>query len=120
MAKHTISVAKFWRATGFALQGLQAAWKEEAAFKVELVGFAVACMLLFFLPVSWIQGVLMVAALLLVLMAEMFNTAIEAVVDKASPEQNPLAKKAKDAAAAGVLLSVVLCAVVWVGMLVSL
>jgi len=105
--------AHAWRATGIALQGLRAAFQNEEAFRQEIMVAVIAIPVALFLPVSTIGKILMIASILLVLIVELLNSALESAVDHTSLEQHPLAKRAKDVASAAVLISIVNALVVW-------
>lgn len=106
-----------WRgmvnALGHSLQGLAAALRHETAFRQELALAVVLIPLAFFLPASGLGKALMIASVLLVLVVELLNSAIEAVVDLASPARHDLAKRAKDVGSAAVLVAFVNLAAVW-------
>jgi diacylglycerol kinase (ATP) len=106
-----------WRATGIAMQGLRAAFQHEEAFRQEIVVAAIAIPVALLSPVSPLGKVLMIASILLVLIVELLNSALESAVDHTSLEQHPLAKRAKDVASAAVFLSIVNALAVWVGVL---
>jgi diacylglycerol kinase (ATP) len=101
-----------WRAWKWSMAGLRAAWRHEASFRLE----AWLCIVLFPLGL-WLgrgplEKLLLAGSLLLVLAAELLNSAVEAIVDKACPEFHELAGRAKDMGSAAVLLmmaNVVLC-----------
>ncbi len=106
-------IARIIRAGGYSLDGLRAAWEGEAAFRQEV---ALAIFLLpsaFWLGRGWMEQIVLVATVLLVLALELMNGAVEAVVDKASPEIHPLAKRAKDMGSAAVMVALVLAALTW-------
>jgi diacylglycerol kinase (ATP) len=111
--KHPAGLTHAWRATGIALQGLRAAWQHEDAFRQEVLVAAIAIPVALLLPVAPLGKVMMIASLLLVLIVELINSALEAAVDHTSLEQHPLAKRAKDIASAAVLLSIVNALIVW-------
>lgn len=104
---------RMWNAFGYSRDGLGAAWKNEAAFREEVMLAVVTIPLAFFLGKTGVDRALMVGSILLVLIVEILNSAVEAVVDKASPEKHELAKRAKDMGSAAVLLSLVNAAAVW-------
>ncbi|OGO50387.1 MAG: hypothetical protein A2Z30_00525 [Chloroflexi bacterium RBG_16_64_43] len=94
-------------AFGFALRGIAYAWRSQRNVRIQ-AAVAVAVVLVgAWLRVSSLEWALLVIAMAMVLTAELFNTAIEAVVDLVSPQTNPLAGAAKDACAAGVVVAVV-------------
>ena len=107
-------LVRLWNAFGYTRDGLGAAWRNEAAFREEVLLAAVAIPLALFLGRTGVDRALMVGSIFFVLIVEILNSAIEAVVDKASPERHELAKRAKDMGSAAVLLSLLLCGGVWV------
>ena len=111
--KHRPGLTHAWRATGIALQGLRAAWHHEDAFRQEVLVAAIAIPVALYLPANLLGKVLMIASILLVLIVELLNSALEATVDHTSLEKHPLAKRAKDIASAAVMLSIVNALVVW-------
>ena len=100
-------------ALGYSRDGLCAAWRNEAAFREELLLAAIAIPLAFYLGKSGVERALMLGSVLLILIVEILNSAVEAVVDKASPEKSELAKRAKDMGSAAVLLSLFNAATIW-------
>ena len=100
-------------ALGYSRDGLTAAWKNEAAFREEVLLAAIAIPLAIVLGKTGIERALLIGAILLILIVEILNSGLEAVVDKASPEKHELAKRAKDMGSAAVLLSLVNAAVIW-------
>jgi diacylglycerol kinase (ATP) len=111
--KHRPGPSHAWRATGIAFQGLRAAWNHEDAFRQEVLIAAIAIPVALLLPAGRPDKAMMVASILLVLIVELLNSAIETAVDHASMEQHPLAKRAKDIASAAVFLSIANALVVW-------
>lgn len=107
-----------WRrvlaAAFFSLAGLRAAWRHEAAFRQELLLAVILVPLAFWLGETPLQRLLLLGPWLLVLVVELLNSAIEAVVDRIGPEHHPLSGRAKDLASAAVLLSLLLAAATWV------
>lgn len=106
-------LARLIKALGYSLSGLDAAYRNEHAFRLEVACGAVMIPLALFLPASGIGKALMIASVLLVLIIELVNSAIEAIVDRVSLERHPLAGRAKDIGSAAVLLAVINAAVVW-------
>src|SRR5690348_16723403 len=80
----------------YSIDGFKAAWRSEFAFRQEIVVFVLATALALALPVSGFQKLVLVGVLVLVLIVEIINSAIEAVVDRISLERHPLSKQAKD------------------------
>ena len=100
-------------ALGYSKDGLSAAWKNEAAFREEVLLAAVTLPLAFYLGKTGPERALLAGSILFILIVEIHNSAVEAVVDKASPEKHELAKRAKDMGSAAVLLSLLNAAVIW-------
>ena len=100
-------------ALGYSKDGLAAAWKNEAAFREEVLLAAVAFPLAFYLGHTGIERALLAGSIIVILIVEILNSAVEADVDKASPEKHELAKRAKDMGRAAVLLSLLNAAVIW-------
>ena len=100
-------------ALSYSRDGLTAAWQNEAAFREEVLLALVAVPLAVFLGNTGIERALMIGSILLILIVEILNSAIEAIVDKASPEKHELAKRSKDMGSAAVLLSLINAAAVW-------
>jgi len=98
----------------YTFNGLRYAIMNEAAFRQELVVFIIALIAMLFMPVSDIVKLLLFITSIIILIVELLNSAIEAVVDKASPEYNELAKQAKDMGSAAVFLSFTAAGVVWI------
>ena len=100
------------RAFIWSMKGLRAAWRHEASFRLEGYLFVVLFPLGLWLGHGPLEKALLTGSLLLVLSAELLNSAVEAVVDKVSPEFHELAGRAKDMGSAAVLLlmfNVLLC-----------
>ncbi len=102
-----------------ALQGLAAAWRHEIPFRMEVVAFAVLFPLSFFVGKTPVERTLLVGSLLLVLIVELLNSALEATLDRVSLEDHPLIGRAKDIASAAVGLSLVNAGVVWLFILLG-
>ena len=111
--KGKTGLRRVWNALHYSLAGLRAAYLCEDAFRQEVWLAALLIPLALWLPVSWLGSGLMVASVLLVLVVELLNSAIEAVVDRVSLENHRLAKRAKDIGSAAVLISLLQVAVVW-------
>jgi diacylglycerol kinase (ATP) len=101
------------RAFGSSMRGLGGAYRDEAAFRQELAFAVIVIPLGLWLGHGAIERVLLVTPVLLILIVELLNSAIEATVDRIGPERHVLAGLAKDIGSAAVLLSFVLLAVVW-------
>jgi diacylglycerol kinase (ATP) len=100
-------------ATGYSLAGLAAAARHEDAFRQELMLAAVLLPLGLYLGASGMERALLAGSVILVLIVELLNSAIEATVDRVSLDDHSLAKRAKDIGSAAVMLSLVNVAVIW-------
>ena len=97
----------------YSIDGFRAAWANEHAFRQELLLFVVGAAVALVLKVSALQKLLLIGVLVLVLIVELINSAIEAVVDRVSLEHHPLSKNAKDFGSAAVFLACVLALATW-------
>ncbi|MEO3692877.1 diacylglycerol kinase [Roseateles paludis] len=100
-------------AAGYSWSGLKAAYLGESAFRQEVWLCVLATPLAFWLGRGWVQISLLLGSLVAVLVVELLNSAVEAVVDRVSFELHDLSKRAKDIASAAVLLSLLFAAGVW-------
>ncbi len=97
----------------YSIEGLRAAYRHEDAFRQEVLLAMLLIPLALFLPASGLGKALMIASVLLVLIVELLNSAVEATVDRVSLEQHRLAKRAKDIGSAAVMMSLANVVVVW-------
>lgn len=104
-------------ATRYSAQGFKAAWKTEDAFRQESVLAVILLPVAVLLPVSLVYKLLLIGSVVLVLIVEVLNSAIEAVVDRFGGEIHPLSGKAKDLGSAAVLLALTLALITWVSIL---
>jgi diacylglycerol kinase (ATP) len=104
-------------ATGYSLQGLKSAFKYEAAFRQELLLAAILIPVAFYLDVTQLERILLIAPVFLVIIVEIINSAIEAVVDRISLEKHELAGRAKDLGSAAVLIALLLTVYIWIEIL---
>ena len=109
---------QIWRALKWSIKGLRAAWRYEASFRLEGYLFVILFPLGLWLGRGPLEKAMLCGSLLLVLSAELLNSAIEAIVDKASPEFHELAGRAKDMGSAAVLLLMFNVALGW-GLILS-
>jgi diacylglycerol kinase (ATP) len=107
------------KATGYSIQGLKAAFKYEAAIRQELLLLCAAIIALIWLDVSPIETVLMLGVVVLVLIVELINSAIEAVVDRVGVERHELSGRAKDIGSAAVLVALILAGFTWAFILIN-
>lgn len=111
--KGKTGMQRLWNALGYSLQGLASAFRHEDAFRQEVLLAALLVPAAFFIPVGGAERALMIASVLLVLIVELLNSAVEAAVDRISLENHSLAKRAKDIGSAAVFLSLINVAAVW-------
>lgn len=104
---------RVWYAAGYSLKGLRAGW-HEPAFRQELLLSLVLIPLALVIARQWLEAVALIGAVVLVMITELLNTAVESVVDRVGPEWHELSGRAKDMGSAAVLLSLLLCGGVWV------
>ena len=109
-----------WRildATRYSQKGLRAAWQHEEAFRQECMLAALMLPLAFWLGNTALERSVLTIPVLLVVIVELINSAIEAAIDRIGPDRHPLSGQAKDIGSAAVFISLLLCATVW-GMLI--
>jgi len=115
--KRNDGVAHVVKATRYSLQGLGAALRHETAFRLELLGALVFVPLGLWLGAGGVERALLAGSVLLVLVVELLNSAVEAAVDRTSTEHHELAGRAKDYGSAAVMLAIALAVVVWAAIL---
>jgi diacylglycerol kinase (ATP) len=111
-------LARIMHATGYSLAGLRVGMSEPA-FRQEVM---LACLLIpaaFWLGRNWLESSFLIATVVIVMITELLNTGIERSIDRIGPEWHELSKTAKDLGSAAVLLSLVLCAGVWLSAIAS-
>ncbi len=111
--KGKTGLRRIWNALFYSFSGLRAAYRHEDAFRQEVWLALLLIPSALFMPASGIGKALMIAAVLLVLITELLNSAVEAAVDRISLENHQLAKRAKDIGSAAVLVSLVNVVAVW-------
>ncbi len=117
--KPLTGVARVIAAAGHSMRGVVSTAKTEAAFRQELALFAFGVAVALALDVSAGWRAAMIGSLLLVLIVELLNTAVEWVVDDIGPHYRDLAKRAKDAGSAAVLASLILAGYIWIEALLA-
>lgn len=117
MANNVNGLTRIIKAAGYSWKGLRAAWQNEAAFRQEGMVAIVAVIVACWLDVTPVTRVLLIGSVGLVMIVEIINSAIEAVVDRISEEIHPLAGRAKDLGSAAVLLAIMLALFVWLALL---
>ena len=111
--KGKTGLKRIWNALFYSLDGLAAAFRHEDAFRQEVLLAVILVPAAFFMPASGTGKALMIGSVLLVLIVELLNSAVEAAVDRVSLENHLLAKRAKDIGSAAVFLSLVNVPAVW-------
>lgn len=111
--KGKTGLRRICNALGYSLSGLAAAYRNEDAFRQEVLMAVILVPLAFYLGEGALERALMIASVMFVIIVELLNSAVEATVDRISLENHSLAKRAKDIGSAAVLLSLVNLVVVW-------
>lgn len=110
--KDRTGISRMWYATGYSMAGLRAGWSE-TAFRQEMLASIVLLPAAFWIGQNWAEVAVLAGTVLLVMIVELLNTAVEAAIDRIGPEWHDLSKRAKDMGSAAVLLSLVLCLGTW-------
>ena len=105
--------SRVYHALGFSLAGLKAGWYEPA-FQQEAWVFVALLPCAFWLGSNWLEVCFLIGTLILVMVVELLNTAIESAIDRIGPEWHALAKRAKDMGSAAVLMSLLFCLGIWI------
>ncbi len=111
--KGKTGLTRVWNALFYSLAGLKAAYRHEDAFRQEVVLAAILIPLAFVLTTDNLARALMIGSVLLVLVVELINSAIEATVDRISLKDHVLAKRAKDIGSASVFVALINVIVIW-------
>ncbi len=109
----TTGITRIIKAAGYSWQGIQYAWRNEAAFRQETILCIVGTLIAIISDTSSIEKVLLILSLGFVIIVEILNSAVEAVVDRFGKEFHDLSKAAKDMGSAAVLLSLGLAGLTW-------
>jgi diacylglycerol kinase (ATP) len=117
--KGKTGLIRVWNALFNSLAGLRAAWQHEDAFRMDTLLAAVLIPVAFITPTNGAGKAMLIASVVLVLIVELLNSAIEAAVDHTSLAEHHLAKQAKDIGSAAVLLSLMSVVVVWMLVLLT-
>ena len=112
--KGKTGLRRIWNALFYSFAGIKAAYHHEDAFRQEVLLALVLLPVALFMPTTGIGKALLMGSVLLVLIVELLNSAVEATVDRISLENHRLAKRAKDIGSAAVLLSLANVVIVWV------
>ena len=102
-----------WNALHYSADGLLATFRNETAVRLELIMAVVLIPIALILPLKGIEKVMLIGSVLLVLVVELLNTAVESIVDRVSEETHHLSKRAKDAGSAAVFISLVILGITW-------
>lgn len=105
-----------WHATGYSIAGLRAGWNE-TAFRQESLAAMLLVPLAWWLGRNWVETALLAGSVVLVMVVELLNTAVETAIDRVGPEWHDLSKRAKDMGSAAVLLSLLLTLGIWLAAL---
>ncbi len=111
--KGRTGIDRMIHAAGYSIAGLSAAYRGESAFRQEFWLATVLVPAAFWVGRSWVEAALLIGSTMLVLIVELLNSGIEAAIDRVSFEWHDLSKRAKDLASAAVMLSLALCAGIW-------
>jgi diacylglycerol kinase (ATP) len=106
-------IKRILKAFIYSYEGFKEAFKTEAAFRQELLLCIVLFIVAIFIPATVIEKLFLISSLFIILLTELVNTAIEAVVDRISDEKHDLSKKAKDVGSLMVLIAFIYAAVIW-------
>jgi diacylglycerol kinase (ATP) len=110
---------RIFSALFYSFDGFKSAWQHEHSFRQELVLVVCGVLVALFLPISAFQKLALIVVLLLILIVELINSAIEAVVDRVSLERHSLSKNAKDFGSAAVMLTFIIAVATWSVVLVE-
>ncbi len=112
LQKQRTGLNRVIHAAGFSWAGLRQGW-QETAFRQEAIAAAFLLPLALWLGRTWVERVLLAGSILLVMIVELLNTAVEAAIDRIGPEWHEFSKRAKDIGSAAVLLALLLCGLTW-------
>lgn len=118
--KSDLDITKIYYATKYSFSGLLIAFKEERAFRQETILLIFAIILSFYLKLSLPQSGFIIGSVLIVMLTEIINSAIENIVDYISKDKHPLAKNAKDLGSAAVFIALTLMALTWTIILIPI
>jgi diacylglycerol kinase (ATP) len=112
-------IKRIINAAGYSWLGLKAAYKHESAFRQEFWSAAILIPLGFYLGHDWTQKAALICSILFVLVVELLNSGIEAVVDRIGDESHKLSGRAKDMGSAAVLIALIIAALIWASVLIE-
>ncbi|MEX0322193.1 MAG: diacylglycerol kinase [Puniceicoccaceae bacterium] len=112
-------IQHFFKASGYSTAGIKAGWTCEMAFRMECVAAVLLTPIALFIPVPLIFKAIVISSMLLVLVTELLNSAIEWTIDYISTERHPLGKRVKDMGSAAVFFALVNSGVMWAAALIE-
>ena len=111
-------ISRIWHAAGYSLSGLRAGW-EETSFRQEALAANVLVPAAFWLGRTWVEVALLAGSVLLLMIVELLNSAVETAIDRIGLERHPLSKRSKDMGSAAVLLALLVAGGIWIAALVE-
>lgn len=111
--KSKSGLVRIYKAFTYSLQGIKAAWDNEHAFRQEMALVVVGVVVALFLHVAPYEKLALICVLILILIVELINSAVEAIVDRVSLERHPLSKNAKDLGSAAVFFALLIAGMTW-------
>ncbi|MEX0447335.1 diacylglycerol kinase [Xenorhabdus sp. SGI246] len=114
MANQSTGLSRIIKAVGYSAKGIKAAWQNEAAFRQEVILAVLAIIVVFSFDFDMLERLFLISSVILVVIVEVLNSAIEAVVDRIGSEYHELSGRAKDMGSAAVFLAVILALSIWV------
>ncbi|GDX07235.1 diacylglycerol kinase [Buttiauxella sp. WJP83] len=117
MASNVTGFTRIIKAAGYSWKGLKAAWINEAAFRQEGVCAVIAIAIACYLDIDPITRILLIGSVVLVMIVEILNSAIESLVDRVGTDYHELSGRAKDMGSAAVLIAIILAVITWVTLL---
>ncbi|MDV6316429.1 diacylglycerol kinase [Idiomarina sp. HP20-50] len=113
MKPNKTGIERIWYATFNSLRGIKSAWQYEAAFRQEALMCLILVPVAFYVDASMAERLLLLTSLFVLVITELLNSAVEAVVDRVGAELHELSGRAKDLASAAVFFALIFMAVVW-------
>lgn len=119
MANNSTGFTRIIKAAGYSWKGLRAAWINEAAFRQEGIAVVIAIVIACWLDLDPLSRILLIGSVILIMIVEILNSAIEALVDRIGTDHHLLSGRAKDMGSAAVLMTIILAIITWVTLLWS-
>jgi diacylglycerol kinase (ATP) len=117
--KGKADLSRLYRAFIYSMKGIKSVWEHEAAFRQEIYLFIFQVPAAFFLGTNWVERSLLIGSCIIVLITELLNSAVEAVVDRFGSEHHELSGRAKDMGSAAVFFSLLLNVFIWASSIIS-